>query len=74
MDLIASLKVALGELLIKVVARISVPNEARDFYKKLTIPSEPGIASLQESEGGAANARPLSGAVDTHVISTVRRV
>ena len=45
-DLIATLKVTLGELLINVVARISIPNESRDFYKKLTIPSEPGIAHL----------------------------
>ena len=33
-DLIADLKVALGELLINVVAWISGPNESRDFYKK----------------------------------------
>jgi hypothetical protein len=56
-DLIATLKVALGELLINIVAWISVPNESRDRYKKLTISSEPGIANLQECEGGAANAR-----------------
>jgi hypothetical protein len=43
-DLIASLKVALGKLVINVVARIGVPNESRDFYEKLTISSEPGIA------------------------------
>jgi hypothetical protein len=42
----ANLKVALGEFLINFVARIGVPNESRDFYKKLTIPSEPGIAHL----------------------------
>jgi hypothetical protein len=58
-DLIADLKVALGELLINVVAWISVPNESRDFYKKLTTSFEPGIASLQEYEGGAADARVL---------------
>jgi hypothetical protein len=34
-DLIASLKVALGEFPINVVARIGVPNEPRDFYEKL---------------------------------------
>jgi len=56
MDLIASLKVALGEFPIDVVARIGVPNESRDFYEKLTISSEPGIAGLQEREGGAADA------------------
>jgi hypothetical protein len=56
-DLIASLKVALGELLINVVARIGVPNESRDLYKELTISSEPGIAGLQKCEGGAADAR-----------------
>ena len=33
-DLIADL-MALGELLINVMAGISVPNEPRDFYKKL---------------------------------------
>ena len=58
-DLIADLKVALGELLINVVAWISIPNGSRDFYKRLTTSSEPGIASLQECEGGAANARIL---------------
>ena len=58
-DLIADLKVALGELLINVVAWISVPNESRDLYKKLTTSSEPGIASLQQCEGGAADARVL---------------
>src|SRR5437868_1434389 len=58
-DLIANLKVALGELLINVVAWISVPNEPCDFYKKLTTSSEIGIASLQECEGGATNARVL---------------
>src|SRR5262249_15362806 len=57
--LIASLKVALGELLINLVARIGVPNEARDFYKQLAISSEPGIAGLEQREGGAANARVL---------------
>jgi hypothetical protein len=56
-DLIADLKVALGELLINFIAWISVPNESRDFYKKLAAYSEPGIASLQECEGGAADAR-----------------
>jgi hypothetical protein len=40
---VANLKVALGELLINVVARISVPNESRDFYEKLTVSSEPGM-------------------------------
>ena len=58
-DLIASLKVALGEFLINVVARIRVPNEPRDFYEKLAISSESGIAGLQERERGAANARVL---------------
>jgi hypothetical protein len=58
-DLIASLKVPLGEFLINVVARISVPNEPRDFYEKLAISSEPGIAGLQERERGAADARVL---------------
>jgi len=58
-DLIADLKVALGELLISFVAWISVPNESRDFHEKLTTSSEPWIASLQECEGGAADARVL---------------
>jgi hypothetical protein len=58
-DLIADLKVALGELLINVVAWIRVPNESCDLYKKLTTSSEPGIASLQECEGGAADVRVL---------------
>jgi hypothetical protein len=58
-DLIGDLKVALGELMINVVAWISGPNESRDFYKKLTASPEPGIASLQEYEGSAANARVL---------------
>jgi hypothetical protein len=58
-DLIADLKVALNELLINVVARISVPNEACDLDEKLTASSEARIARLQEREGGAANARVL---------------
>jgi hypothetical protein len=58
-DLIADLKVALNELLINVVARISVPNEARDLNEELTASSEARIARLQEREGGAANARVL---------------
>jgi len=57
--LIASQKVALGELLINLVARIGVPNETRDFYKQLAISSEPGIAGLEQREGGAAHARVL---------------
>jgi hypothetical protein len=40
------LKVALGELLVNLIARISVPNEPRDLYKKPTTSSESGIASL----------------------------
>jgi hypothetical protein len=59
MDLVASLKVALGELPINLVARIGVPNESRDCYEQLAISSEPGIAGLKECEGGAANARVL---------------
>jgi hypothetical protein len=59
MDRIGELKVALGELLINVVARIGVPNEPRDFYKNLTTSSESWIACLQECEGGAADARVL---------------
>jgi len=35
-DLVGGLKVALGELVINIVAWISVPNEPRDFYKNLT--------------------------------------
>jgi hypothetical protein len=46
MDPIAGLKMALRELLINVVAWISIPNEARDFYEKSTISSERGIAPL----------------------------
>ena len=45
-NLIVGLKMTLGELVINVVAWISVPNEARDCYEKLTICSEPGIAPL----------------------------
>ena len=48
MDFIADLKMALGELLINVIAGISVPNEPRDFYEKLTTCSKSWIASLQE--------------------------
>ena len=55
--LIVDLKMALCELLINVIAGISVPNEPRDFYKKLTACSESWIASLQEGKGGASNAR-----------------
>jgi hypothetical protein len=58
-DLIASLKVALGEFSINVVARIGVPNEPRDFYEKLAISSESGIAGLEQRERGAADARVL---------------
>jgi hypothetical protein len=58
-DLIVELKLPFGELMISVVAWISVPNEPRNFCKNLTICSKPGIASLQEREGGAANARVL---------------
>src|SRR5215471_21442619 len=58
-DLVASLKVALGELPINLVARVGVPDESRDFYEQLAISSEPGIAGLQECEGGAADARVL---------------
>src|SRR5262249_18298480 len=57
--LIASLKVAFGEFLINLVARIGVPNEARDCYKQLAVSSEPGIAGLEQREGGAAHARVL---------------
>jgi len=35
------------ELLINVVAWISVPNESRDLYKKLTASSEPWIPKPQ---------------------------
>jgi hypothetical protein len=59
MDLIGGLKVALRELLINVVTWISVPNEPYDFDEKLTIGSEPGIAPLQECEGGVADAHVL---------------
>jgi hypothetical protein len=52
MDFIGDLKMALGELLINVIAGISVPNEPRDFYEKLTTCSESWIASLQEGKGG----------------------
>src|SRR5262245_4261525 len=57
MNLIAGLKVTLSELVINIVAWISVPNEARDFYEKLTVCSEPGIAPFEQREGGATNAR-----------------
>ena len=55
----AGLKVTLSELVINVVAWISVPNEPRDFYEKLTTCSKSWIASLQEGKGGASNARIL---------------
>ena len=58
-NLVVGLKVALGELVINVVAWISVPNELRDFYEKLAVCSEPGIAPFQQREGGAADARVL---------------
>ena len=56
-DLIADLKVALNELLINVVAWISVPNEAYDLYKNLTVSPKRGIACLQEGECSAAHSR-----------------
>jgi hypothetical protein len=58
-NLMAGLKVTLGELVINVVAWISVPNETCDFYEKLTVCSELGIAPFQQREGSAANARVL---------------
>jgi hypothetical protein len=45
-NLIAGLKVTLGELVINVKAWISIPNEPRDFYEKPTIGSERRIAPL----------------------------
>src|SRR3989442_9201079 len=58
-DLVASLKLALGELPINLVVRMSVPNESHDFYEQLAISSEPGIASFQDCDGGAADARVI---------------
>ena len=52
----AGLKVTLGELVINVVAWVSIPNEPRDFYEKLAVCSEPGIAPFQQREGGTTNA------------------
>ena len=43
-NLIARLKVTLGELVINVIARVGSPDEPRDFYEKLAVCSEPGIA------------------------------
>jgi hypothetical protein len=45
-DLMVELRLPLGELLVNVVARISVPNEPRNFCKDLTICSKPGIAKF----------------------------
>ena len=58
-NLIGGLKMALDELMVNFVTRISVPNEPRDLYKKLTIFSEPGIARLRKCERCAADARVL---------------
>ena len=58
-DIMVGLKLPLGELMINVVARISVPNEPRNFCKDLTICSKPGIASFQECECRAADARVI---------------
>jgi hypothetical protein len=56
-DLIRDDQVTLAELSINVVARISVPNEAYDLQKKLTVSPEPRIACLQECERSAAHSR-----------------
>ena len=55
-NLIVGLKMTLGELIINVVAWISIPNELRDFY---AVCSEPGIAPFQQREGSATNARVI---------------
>ena len=47
----------IAELAINIVAWISVPNEAYDLYKKLTISAERGITCLQECERSAAHSR-----------------
>jgi hypothetical protein len=57
MDPIPDEKVTFAELSINVVAWISVPNEAYDFHKKLTISPEPGITCLKERERRAAHLR-----------------
>jgi hypothetical protein len=49
----------IGELVINVVAWISIPNQLCDLYEKPTICSERGIAPLQQWEGSVANARVL---------------
>ena len=43
-NLIVGLKVTLGELVINVITWVGSPNEPRDFYEKLAVCSEPGIA------------------------------
>ena len=47
-NFIVGLKMAIGELVINVVAWISIPNELSDLYEKPTICSERGIAPLKQ--------------------------
>jgi hypothetical protein len=54
---VTSAKVTFGELSINVVAWISVPNEAYDLNKELTVSSKPGVACFQECERSAAHPR-----------------
>ena len=56
-DLMRDEQVTIAELAINIVVWISVPNEAYDLYKKLTISAERGITCLQECERSAAHSR-----------------
>jgi hypothetical protein len=56
-DLIADQKVALGELLIYVVAWISVPNESDDFEKNLAVSPKDWVTCLQKRKRRAPHSR-----------------
>ena len=56
-DLIADLKVALNELLINVVAWISVPNESDDFEKNLAVSPKDWVTCLQKRKRRAPHSR-----------------
>ena|ERR1700687_1618687 len=56
-DPIPDEKVTFAELSINVVAWISVPNEAYDFHKKLTVSPELRVTCLEERERRAAHLR-----------------
>ena len=56
-DLIPNEKMTFAELSIYVIVWISVPNEAYDLHKEITVSSKPGVACFQECERSAAHAR-----------------